>query len=54
MAITPVTASLEIDTIGTAVGTINTWLGTLTITTIYGFTCVPISNTKARIILLYA
>lgn len=54
MAITPITASLIIDTQATADSTVNTWLGTLTITTVYGFSVAVISNTQCRVTILYA
>lgn len=58
-AITPTIASLElgatilVDSRTTTDATIQAWLDTLTITHIYGFTVVYISNTKVKLLLLY-
>ena len=58
-AITPTVASLElgasilVDSRTTTDATIQSWLDSLTITHVYGFTVISISNTKVKLLLLY-
>jgi hypothetical protein len=52
MAITPLVSTLVVEKSDND-GTIQTWLNGITITNVYGFTCIPISNTQARLVLLY-
>lgn len=56
MAISPTIASLEvfISTMTSSAGTTaQAWLSSLTINAVHGFSVIPISNTKAKLAILY-
>ena len=53
MAITGLVATLIINVTTTLDATIETWVQSLTIAHVYGFSVIPLSNTQARLILVY-
>ena len=53
MAITLLVKTLIIDNIGDTAATIQTWAQNTTVTTVHGFTCVPINSQQSRLVLIY-
>lgn len=52
MALTLTTATKDI-TLGSNETELETWIDGLTITHVYGFTCVPLSNSRLRYTIVY-
>lgn len=53
MALTLSVTSLIITNVDDADSVIQTWARAVTTNHIYGFTCVPISNTESRLVMIY-